>query len=576
MRSGTARRSRRSLLPRQQTAAEQSPNQNISSLSSGACLDVGPSSGVASAARPAPRHLWLAVHLPALPLECLRLAATPNASKETSKNTQPVEYKEIELPKVIIDGEGATAEVMAVDALAARLGIQPGHGLTAAYALAARLEALPRQPGLERQALQRLARLATQFSPWVSLEPPDALLLEVRGSLRLLGGSRNLLARWRQALAREGLTASLALTPTPLSALWCARAAVPGAPVRALTAWGALAAAVAALPLSVTRWSPVLRERMAEAGLRQVGEVLRLPREGLARRYGPQLAEELEQVMGHRPAPRARTVLPERFVDGMEFEAEATSIAGLWPAAESLLQALERFLRSRGAGVSGIVLQLRHRPSGLLADDREGCPSPRLTTVSLGLAAPAAAAERLGLLLRERLERLPLPAPVCGVRLRSGVLVPLHPESGQLPGTIADSPPGAAEALLDRLRARLGEETVQGVCLVPEHRPEAAWRRTRPHLQPRPEVVPADHSPPRPLWLLPVPQRLMVRQGQPWHEGALTAESGPERLETGWWDGAEIQRDYYIVLRTDGVRLWIYRERGEVEPGSWWLHGVFG
>ncbi|MFM7066333.1 MAG: hypothetical protein ACKO0U_05840, partial [Gammaproteobacteria bacterium] len=103
------------MLPRQQTAAEQSPNQNISSLSSGACLDVGPSSGVASAARPAPRHLWLAVHLPALPLECLRLAATPNASKETSKNTQPVEYKEIELPKVIIDGEGATAEVMAVD-----------------------------------------------------------------------------------------------------------------------------------------------------------------------------------------------------------------------------------------------------------------------------------------------------------------------------------------------------------------------------------------------------------------------------------------------------------------------------
>jgi protein ImuB len=80
----------------------------------------------------------------------------------------------------------------------------------------------------------------------------------------------------------------------------------------------------------------------------------------------------------------------------------------------------------------------------------------------------------------------------------------------------------------------------------------------------------------RPLWLLPAPQRLRVREGLPWHDGPLVSEQGPERIESGWWDGAEVQRDYYTVRRADGVRLWVYRERGAVESGSWWLHGVFG
>jgi protein ImuB len=50
--------------------------------------------------------------------------------------------------------------------------------------------------------------------------------------------------------------------------------------------------------------------------------------------------------------------------------------------------------------------------------------------------------------------------------------------------------------------------------------------------------------------------------------------SEPERIETGWWDGGEIARDYYIALDPQGVRLWVFRER--TEPHRWFLHGVFG
>ena len=548
----------------------------------------------APANRAAARHLWLAVHLPALAIECLKLE---NLLLNTSQD--------IELPKVIVSGEGAQCEVVAADATALALGIRPGHGLNAAYALAPQLGVLPRQPQREQLALERLARLATQYTPWVSLEAPDALLLEVRGSLRLLGGTRALLARWRRDLAREGFSASLALTPTPLSALWSARAGTPGAAVRVVSGWGPLAAALAPLPLTATRWPGAVLDRLAEAGARQVGEVLRLPREGLARRYGPVVAEQLEQALGHRPTPRARTTLPERFLEALELEAEATTVPALLPAVDHLLAALEAFLRGRNAGVHGVVLQLRHRPSRLAKDAGS---VPRLTTVSLGLAAPGAAAQRLGALLRERLDRLELLSPVCALRLRSGVVVPLPPDTRALPGTEDAVEAGAAEVLLDRLRARLGEAAVHGLSLVPEHRPEAAWRPAPPKVV-RGKTSPAAGKglskgssqgpsqgssqgpdkgravaepvvpPPamqRPLWLLPAPQRLRVREGLPWHDGPLVSEQGPERIESGWWDGAEVQRDYYTVRRTDGVRLWVYRERGAVEPGSWWLHGVFG
>ncbi len=523
------------------------------------------------AVRAAARHLWLAVHLPQLALECLPRPLPAAASRSTP------------LPQVVVSGEGAQCEVVAVDTAALGLGIRQGHGLNAAYALCPLLEVLPRDLDRELQMLQTLARLATQYTPWVSLEPPDGLLLEVRGSLRLLGGTRALLARWRQDLAQQGLTAALALTPTPWSALWAARAATPGAAVRVITEWGALAAALSGLPLAVTRWPESLRDRLAEAGARQVGDILRLPRDGLARRYGPAMAQMLEQALGQRPTPRARTVLPERFVTTFELEAEATDVAHLQPAVDHVLHALETFLRVRTAGVHGVVLQLRHRPGP------QESVSPALTTLALSLVAPGASAMRLGALLRERLERLVLVAPVRALRLRSGVVVPLPAATDAVPGTSNLTEVGAAAALLDRLRARLGAGAVQGVCLVPEHRPEAAWRRAVPTVRATPSMRAAKASnsrrssgmaqtttPMRPLWLLPVPERLRVCHGQPWHAGLLTAEQGPERIESGWWDGAEVQRDYYVVRQEDGVRLWIFRERGEVAPGSWWLHGVFG
>jgi protein ImuB len=47
---------------------------------------------------------------------------------------------------------------------------------------------------------------------------------------------------------------------------------------------------------------------------------------------------------------------------------------------------------------------------------------------------------------------------------------------------------------------------------------------------------------------------------------------GPERIETGWWRGADIRRDYFLVETTAGERFWLFRSLAD---NTWFLHGVF-
>jgi len=89
-------------------------------------------------------------------------------------------------------------------------------------------------------------------------------------------------------------------------------------------------------------------------------------------------------------------------------------------------------------------------------------------------------------------------------------------------------------------------------------------------------------TPSRPLRLLPqpVPIRViaLVPDGPPtWlaygHREHLVAHaSGPERLETAWWRGPDIRRDYFRVIVESGAQFWVFRSNAERQ---WYLHGVF-
>ena len=499
---------------------------------------------LASRSVPVPAQLWLAVQLTALPL-----VAAPADSAAG--------------PLVVVDDDAGARRVVAGNAAALAAGIVPGLALNAARVRVPALAVCERDVPRERRELARLARWALGFSPLVSVEPPDGLLLEVRGSLQLFGGLDILVSRVAADLGDGPLQARLGIAPTPRAALWLARGAREG---RAESAAG-LAGALATLPLAVTRWPERTLEDCTRLGVATLGELRRLPREGLARRFTPALLAELDEAYGTRPTPRRRYVAPERFEERLELPVELQTTAALMPYCGLLLASLERHLRERGAATAALAFTLLHR------DQRPCC-------VRLGRAQPATLAADWQGLLAERLGRTSLTAPVRTLVLRSGPAVPAGAVSGALEGCGADAAAAEAEAfrLLDRLRARLGDEAVRGVCLVPEHRPEAAFRRLRP--EPRARRVPSDDAvlptTPRPLWLLTIPESLAAREGRPRWGGALELESGPERIESGWWEGGEVRRDYYVARTSRGARLWIYRSRDGADARCWFLHGVFG
>ena len=68
-------------------------------------------------------------------------------------------------------------------------------------------------------------------------------------------------------------------------------------------------------------------------------------------------------------------------------------------------------------------------------------------------------------------------------------------------------------------------------------------------------IGPAPARPPRPLWLLP--------RAQPLRDPRLRIVSGPERLESGWWDGEDARRDYYVLETSQGQRAWAYTPAGD-------------
>jgi protein ImuB len=420
--------------------------------------------------------------------------------------------------------------------------------VAAARALVHDLRVCSRDPKAEADALHSLAAWAYQFSSQVSLYPPCALLLEVRRSLALFGGHAALLDAVRSGLAGLGYQTRLASAPTPLAAysLACCESE------QHIQSRSALAGALAPLPLSVLDWEQILIDRLHGMGVRHLGDLLRLPRDGLARRLGPDSLSYLDRMLGRQPDPQVLYAPPPRFQRQLLLPAEIEQAGALLFALQRLILELCGWLQGQGAAIQELKVRLWHREQ-------------KSTCVNIALQDKSRDAEQLLILLRERLQRLELRGPVIEVGLSAERLLLLDAQSLQLFGATQE---GHQVDLLDRLRARLGDEAVRGLSAVAEHRPEYAWRYSEPG-----QGEQAVNGQQRPLWLLPVPRQLRTERGWPCLQGRLELQHSRERIESGWWDGREVARDYFIANSPSGSRYWIYRELdGE---RRWFLQGVF-
>jgi protein ImuB len=484
--------------------------------------------------------LWLALHLPHLSLGVH--PASPSARAVVEQHR-------------IVD----------CDTAALQMGVRPGMRPALARSLLPDITILPRDTAAEQALLETLACWAGTWTPRICIVPHIGLLLEIGSGLRLFGGFKQLHEDIVTGLCAQGYVAYSVAAPVAQAALWLALSGGDSVRVGELE----MRAALDALPLEILVAELPARciTRLSSFGLATLGDVRKLPRPELTRRIGADAVLKIARAYGEHPDARAEFSFPEHFEQKLELLAPVDNAAALIFACRRLVQALSGWLSIRQGGIRECMLILVHRKR-------------KNTYLPLHFAETLRDAERIEIMLRERLPRVALTSPVEALQLKVDTLLDLPGQSRPLfrkEGAQADGMP----ALIERLRARLGEARVHGYSAIADHRPECV---SAPAMQGKDGPV---TSSARPLYLLDRPLPLTEHNGRPHSNGSLMLLSGPERIESGWWDEGErnadgrptgdVRRDYFIALTPEQRWLWIYREcRADFEKGGgWFLHGYF-
>lgn len=446
-------------------------------------------------------------------------------------------------PLALVGGPAQLRTLHAVNSSAAAAGLRAGMRLTAAHALLPDVALVEYDPRAEARWQRFLAAWAYRHSSLVSVQWPGCLLLEVRASFGLLGPWPRVEARLREELAALGFAHRIAMAPTPGAARVLAGLR-DGLAVDRPTAMQALLDRV---PVRRALLPDGAGERLHRMGLHDLRAVRALPPDSLRRRFGQALTGYLERLYGEADDPLAHYAPPDHFDMRVEpgFEIEGHT-ALLFPL-RRMIGDLCIALSIRDGGVQRFVLRLEHAASH--------------TDVDVGLLAAERDPGLLFELARGRLERVRLDHPVLALRLLARELPPFVPATRDLFDTrLRQALPWPQ--LRERLRAHLGDAALHRIMPTDDPRPERAWRRAGTGDD---DIAAAPERPPRPLWLLPKPV--------PLRDGHAIIVSGPERLESGWWDGDEARRDYYVLQTSQGQRAWVFAPPGE--QGDWMLHGWF-
>lgn len=411
---------------------------------------------------------------------------------------------------------------------------------------------------------------------------PECLLLDATGAGHLFGGDHGLVQKVVGDLAARRLTCRAAMANTVGMAWGVAHFGGMDAPSAAslrdrwiteANPWGIVVlpdqdrTLLGTLPVAALRLADETLNLLAQLGIERVDQLAGLPRAGLISRLGEGVAEQLDRALGTRretitpldPPPRleAARILEPPIVD------TAAALQVLRDLTGSILEDL-----NAGWGIRQLDVTLTHETEP--------------TSIQIVFSRPTASADHVSALARLQFERHCWPGPVTRLHVAATSTSPIEWVQEELfeeedrKATRREIP-----LLIDRLSSRLGREQVCRALPVPDAQPERAFRSipAQEPLGKTPDTLAASLI--RPFRLLtpePVEVLAVAPNGPPrrlrW--GKMTQEVarawGPERIETGWWRGRRIYRDYFRVRLAGGERLWLFHD---LQRRAWFLHGIF-
>ena len=482
---------------------------------------------------------YLCFYFPYLPLEIFTL--------ELQSNT----------PFALEQRKNKRRCILLCNAAAQSLGIHSGMSINQAYALCPALLLKHEDLAQQKQALQQLAIWSYEISPSIFLKNNQTLILEVGSCLKMHGSLDDFLLFLAKRSHQLHYTCKAVIAQSASGAYLLAKhLQLPEKQVFQLQKFNLNA--LHHLPLSLMEIMPKQQEKLEGMGLSTLGDLFDLPKASLHQRFGEEFMRQLEEIKGNAILQLPAFILPETFSRTVSFIEELEQVEQLIFPLQRLVSELCDYLllRQKTLRQLKITLGFRERNDEYLY---------------LGLSQNRPATnnfvKEMTALLRLKFNNYTLHQAVIKLSLDVCHFFPLQQQSDDLfaPQKSSRESP---QALLDQLQARLGPQALQSMALHEDHRPERTF-----------SLQPLGHSqagvlllPERPLWLLNAPRPLVVLNQQPRMNGPFRLLKGPERIASGWWDHAPIQRDYFIAQHLSGALYWLFQTQ---EEKRWYLHGIF-
>lgn len=420
--------------------------------------------------------------------------------------------------------------------------------------------------------IEQLASLCQQVSDHIAIAGGDTLALEIRSSLKYFGGIRRLRSTLHQSL-HPALSHQFAGGQFPTQYYDAASPSASASIVLAraqrrqlVTSVEDLRSALGNVAIAGLALDKKLVYRLQQCGLLYLRDIWRLPSATLRIRFGRTLCDYLEELLALRPSRLERWQPAPSFCETLTPDLPAENQRDVLLLADHLLANMQQFLQKHHLTTDHLSFRL---------DDISG----NTHHIDLGMRRPVRDKDTWLLLLTTRLQALATGSSVSAVTLSVHALHAYQPGGANPHNRNKSGTSTAQQGLLEILCARLGEEGICRLHQQADHDPAAAG-----------EYVPYRHNQKmalgdtqqavrgfglhaqQPCLLLSTPLALSVRNTMPVYLSPLTFLCGPERLETHWWSGKNIRRDYYIAANQQGMMLWVYRD---IKQRLWFLQGLF-
>jgi len=472
-------------------------------------------------------------------------------------------------PFVIVGQEGQKQVIVAVNRHAQHEGIKPGMPLTHARAVVPHVAVAPAQPAEDAKALTRLATACLRFSPLVSVSAPDSVWIDATGVAHLFGGEQQMLTRIERLLRRSGLTARVAIAPTP-GAAW---------------AWSHYGRAriilshttddLDPLPITALRLSSDVAHGLWRVGIKSIGALKALPRTTIPVRFGKDVLRRLDQAVG-RAAESIDAILPPRARRRDLSFAEPISTA-------------EDIRRVAASLVNGLCVDLETQQEGACKFDLVFTRIDGSTqAMRIGTARGSRDPRHILRLFGEHFDTIDPGFGIETAELTAWRVTALFPTQTAAEG--GDQANHDLAVLVDVLANRTGAQNVYRVEPVATHIPERAVRNIDPIAAPTEAPGAWPTAWPRPLHLFAPPEPVEVTALMPDYPPAqfswrgrmrkVRIADGPERIFGEWWQRAgeaTESRDYFRVEDENGERYWLFRDGRMTADRNyrWYLHGLF-